>query len=101
MKLQYILDARKLQGKRMFFMNDEGKSRHHVTVTIPKEREFKEIFTVYVSPEIIDIDKLTSLDVQVHYSLINSTGDSSSGVLRPVIAQFEKMTSDSIYIKKQ
>ena len=59
-----MLDAKKEQRKRMFFMAEEGRSRRKKTITMLKGREFKESFTVYLSPAGVK-DKLTSLDVQV------------------------------------
>ena len=59
-----MLDAKKEQRKRMFFMSEEGQSRRKKTITMLKGREFKESFTVYLSPAGVK-DKLTSLDVQV------------------------------------
>ena len=59
-----MLDAKKEQRKRMFFMSEEGRSRRSKTITMLKGREFKESFTVYLSPAGVK-DKLTSLDVQV------------------------------------
>ena len=64
LELQYVLDAKKEQRKRMFFMAEEGRSRRKKTITMLKGREFKESFTVYLSPAGVK-DKLTSLDVQV------------------------------------
>ena len=59
-----MLDAKKEQRKRMFFMAEEGRSRRKKTITMLKGREFRESFTVYLSPAGVK-DKLTSLDVQV------------------------------------
>ena len=66
LELQYVLDAKKEQRKRMFFMSEEGQSRRKKTITMLKGREFKESFTVYLSPAGVK-DKLTSLDVQVSH----------------------------------
>ena len=68
LELQYVLDAKKEQRKRMFFMAEEGRSRRKKTITMLKGREFKESFTVYLSPAGVK-DKLTSLDVQVGLNL--------------------------------
>ena len=79
LELQYVLDAKKEQRKRMFFMSEEGQSRRKKTITMLKGREFKESFTVYLSPAGVK-DKLTSLDVQVshrykHSKLLQSPPD--------------------------
>lgn len=104
MELQYLLDAKK-QGKtkRMFFLKNEGLSSRNRTIVLKKGRQWTDSFTIYVPGAGIH-DKLTSLDVQVHYSL---TGQSSGFAvsrfrrnLNPVLGQFERMASDSISIQK-
>ena len=82
-----MLDAKKEQRKRMFFMSEEGKSRRKKTVTMLKGREFKESFTVYLSPAGVK-DKLTSLDVQVSQRKICKAVSSVRIKIFPIILIF-------------
>ena len=77
LELQYVLDAKKEQRKRMYFMSEEGRSRRKKTITMLKGREFKESFTVYLSPTGVK-DKLTSLDVQVRFMVPSGIFDQRS-----------------------
>jgi integrin alpha 8 len=104
LELQYLLDAKK-QGKtkRMFFLKNEGLSSRNKTIVLKKGREWRDSFTVYVPGAGIH-DKLTSLDVQVHYSLTGQASGYSGSRFRrelnPVLGQFETMSSDSVSIQK-
>ncbi len=101
----YVLDAKKDKTKRMFFLSKENRSQMNKTVTIRKGSTFQDTHTVYLSGSNVH-DKLTSLDVQMHYSLRNEGSGAfrSSRVrrdqLRPVLGQFQKMAAHSITIQK-
>jgi hypothetical protein len=64
LNLQYILDAKKENGKRLFFQKQEGTSQLNKSVTIKKEKVWTEKFFVYL-PATGILDKLTSIDIQV------------------------------------
>ena len=100
LELQYLLDAKK-QGKtkRMYFLKNEGLSSRNKTIVLKKGRQWSDSFTVYVPGSGIH-DKLTSLDVQVHYSLTGGSSARFRRELNPVLGQFETMSSDSISIQK-
>ncbi len=96
--LEYVLDAKKEKQKRMHFIDDEGESVRTTKIEMLKERAFKDKFKVYLlGPNIKD--KLTSLDIQVRYSLGSSAG---IGVeLTPVLGHGDHVASDSINIQKE
>lgn len=64
LNLQYILDAKKENTKRLFFHKQEGTSHLNKSVTIKKEKVWTEKFFVYL-PATGILDKLTSIDIQV------------------------------------
>ena len=97
--LEYVLDSLKTdKQKRMFFIDAEGKSVRGHRIEMLKERKTKEKFKVYMPGPNIK-DKLTSLDIQVRYSLDSSAA--SGLTLKPVLAHGEHMVQDSISIQKE
>ena len=96
--LEYILDSKKEKQKRMYFVDEEGQSVRSTKIEMLKERAFKDKFKVYLTGPNIN-DKLTSLDIQLRYSLTESAG---AGVdLRPVLAHGDHLASDSLNIQKE
>jgi hypothetical protein len=96
--LDYLLDAKKEKQKRLFLLQQEGSSTKAKTITMLKDREFKETFKVYLPGSMIN-DKLTSLDVQLRYAL--GQADSLGGGLAPVLGHGEHLATDSINIQKE
>ena len=103
-KLEYNLDAKKQNKKRMFLLGDEGKSSRTRTIYLEKYVEWKESFMVYMpeSPH----DKLTSLDIWIKYSLDNSSSSFPfSGILfsgisvTPVLDEGDHLETDSLSIQ--
>ena len=81
----------------MFLLEAEGDSTMTKRIKMRKEQEFKERFKVYLlGPNIKD--KLTSLDVQVKYSLADT--NVRRGELVPVLRLGNYMASDSLNIQK-
>merc|ERR1719495_625661 len=97
-ELQYILDSLKEKQKRMYLVDEEGKSTKSIKIEMLKERTFQDQFKVYLPGPNIK-DKLTSLDIQVKYSLGSTAG--SGGELNPVLAHGEHTAADSISIQKE
>lgn len=96
--LDYLLDAKKEKQKRLFLTEQEGSSTRTRKISMLKDREFKETFKVYLPGSMIH-DKLTSLDVQLRYSL-GSTAALGAG-LHPVLGHGEHLVTDSINIQKE
>ena len=95
--LEYLLDAKKDKQKRLFLLDAEGTSSMTKRIQIRKEQEYKDRFRVYLlGPNIKD--KLTSLDVQVKYSLADT--NVRRGELVPVLRLGNYMASDSLNIQK-
>ena len=97
--LDYLLDSQKTDNqKRMFFLDEEGKSARKHRIEMLKQREAKEKFKVYMPGPNIK-DKLTKLEIQVRYSL--DTSATTGRGLKPVLAHGEHMIQDSISIQKE
>ena len=100
-KLDYNLDAKKQNKKRMFLLEDEGKSSRTRTISMLKDREWKESFKVYLLESQI-YDKLTSLEIQMKYSLDASSVQQVGGSgLTPVLAHGDHLETDSLSIQKE
>merc|ERR1719195_1294625 len=97
--LEYNLDSKKENQKRMFLHQQEGQTAMSRTIQMSKDREFKDRFKVYLLGSKI-YDKLTSLDIQMKYSLAESRGRVAGG-LNPVLAHGGHMVSDSRNIQKE
>ena len=98
--LEYNLDSKKEKQKRMFLHQQEGQTSMSRTISMIKDREFKDRFKVYLMGSKIH-DKLTSLDIQMKYSLAESGGlPTGSTDLTPVLAHGDHMVSDSLSIQK-
>ena len=69
--LDFELDARKRNNKRMFLLDDEGVASWSRSVTLLKNREWRERFNVYI-PQSPD-DKLTPLHIKMNYRPVFST----------------------------
>jgi len=95
--LDYNLDAKKENQKRLFLLQEEGKSSRTRTITMLKDREFKETFKVYLLGSKIH-DKLTSLDIQMRYSLSDPI---TPGLLNPVLGHGDHLATDSLNIQKE
>jgi len=106
LELHYKLDAKKDRAhRRMFFLEQEGSSEMNSTLRVTRGKKETKTFTVYILGGSSGVrDKLTSLDVQMHYALRNR--DAGYGFsrqtrdLRPVLGQFERMATHSIAIRK-
>jgi len=99
--LDYNLDAKKENQKRLFFIQEEGRSSRTRTITMLKDREFKETFKVYILGSKIH-DKLTSLDIQMRYSLSSQALTSTTqGGLIPVLGHGDHLATDSLNIQKE
>ena len=85
-KLDYNLDAKKPKKKRMFLLENEGKSSRTRTISMLKDREWKESFKVYLLESQI-YDKLTSLDIQMKFSLDDGVQAMAGSSLTPVLGQ--------------
>ena len=75
MELQFVLDAKKAKGRRLFFMDHEGQTSLQRQVSrneFQKGRPWEYSFKAYLKPTIHD--KLTSIDVEVSYELASSGG---------------------------
>lgn len=98
--LEYNLDSKKEKQKRMFLHQEEGQTTMSRTISMTKDREFKDKFKVYLMGSKI-YDKLTSLDIQMKYSLSErgSLAAGSSG-LTPALAHGDHTVSDSLSIQK-
>jgi len=98
--LDYNLDAKKEKQKRLFLLQDEGRSSSSRTISMLKDREFKETFKVYLLGSKIH-DKLTSLDIQMRYSLSSKALASTTGGLIPVLGHGDHLATDSLNIQKE
>merc|ERR1719339_390253 len=96
--LDYLLDAKKEKQKRLFMLSQEGTSTRSKTISMLKDREFKETFKVYLPGSQIH-DKLTSLEVQLRYALGSTVA--VGPVLPPVLGHGEHLVTDSINIQKE
>ena len=96
--LDYLLDAKKEKQKRLFLHNQEGTSATTKTISLLKDREFKETFKVYLPGSQIH-DKLTSLEVQLRYALGSNVAVGPG--LPPVLGHGEHLVTDSINIQKE
>ena len=96
--LDYLLDAKKEKQKRLFMLNQEGTSTRSKTISMLKDREFKETFKVYLPGSQIN-DKLTSLEVQLRYALGSAVAVGPG--LPPVLGHGEHLVTDSINIQKE
>ena len=68
-----MLDAKKTKGRRLFFIDHEGQSSLPRQQTVNKGREWKYSFQAYLPATTIH-DKLTTIDIEVQYSLIPGVG---------------------------
>ena len=98
--LDYNLDAKKENQKRLFFRQEEGKSSRTKTIPMLKDREFKEKFEVYLLGSKIH-DKLASLDIQMRYSLSSQALSSTTQGLIPVLGHGDHLATDSLNIQKE
>jgi len=104
LELQYLLDSKKEQAKRVFFLKHEGESQRNQTITVTKGRKWRDSFKVHLPASGIH-DKLTSIDVQVRYSLAEkNAGRNFYGrqrrELAPVLGHDDKMATDTMSIQK-
>ena len=99
-KLDYNLDAKKPKKKRMFLLENEGKSSRTRTISMLKDREWKESFKVYLLESQI-YDKLTSLDIQMKFSLDDGVQAVAGSGLTPVLAHGDHLATDSLSIQKE
>ena len=102
LELQFILDAKKAKGRRLYFKDQEGISAQPRQVTVRKGKDgWKYSFKAYLyhPPQTSTIhDKLTSIDVEVQYKL--ATGAGRGRDLPPVLGQAELKARDSMSIQK-
>ena len=98
--LDYNLDAKKEKQKRLFFLQEEGKSSRSRPIQMLKDREWKETFKVYLPGSKIH-DKLTSLDIQMRYSLSSQALATTTQGLTPVLGHGDNLATDSLNIQKE
>lgn len=98
--LEYNLDSRKENQKRMFLHQQEGQTSLSRTISMSKDREFKDRFKVYLLGSKI-YDKLTSLDIQMKYSLASAGSGRTASGLTPVLAHGDHVVTDSLNIQKE
>ena len=75
LELQFILDAKKTKGRRLYFLEDEGLTSQPRQITVNKGQKWTYSFKAYVHPPPQSStihDKLTSIDVEVQYKLASS-----------------------------
>ena len=80
LELQFVLDAKKAKGRRLFFVDHEGQTSLQRQVTrgqFRKGGKWEYSFKAYLKPTIHD--KLTSIDVEVSYELASSGGGRGNG----------------------
>ena len=87
--LNYNLDARKKNNKRMFLLREEGKASRTINITMQKDMEWKESFLVYLVESQIH-DKLTSLAIHMKYRSAD----------RNVVMSSHQLATDSLGIQK-
>ena len=84
----------------MFLLQQEGQTSMTRTISMRKDREFKDSFKVYLLGSKI-YDKLTSLEIQMKYSLSESGSGRTQSGLTPVLAHGDHMVADSLNIQKE
>ena len=97
--LEYNLDSKKEKQKRMFLHQQEGQTSMSRTISMTKDREFKDKFKVYLQGSKI-YDKLTSLDIQMKYALSEQGALPGGSGLMPALAHGDHTVSDSLSIQK-
>ncbi|KAK3912027.1 Integrin alpha-PS2, partial [Frankliniella fusca] len=96
LEVQFVLDARKPKGPRMFFVSDSGRNSLNQTVRLDKNVLFQKSMFVYIKPDLRD--KLTPLDAEMRYSMQPRRTSSS---LPPILDQdAPPVQRDSISIQK-
>ena len=103
--LEYNLDSKKENQKRMFLLQQEGQTTMSRTISMKKDQEFRDResrFKIYLLGSKI-YDKLTSLDIQMKYSLANAGAQMVAGRsgLTPVLAHGDHLVTDSLNIQKE
>ncbi|XP_052127501.1 integrin alpha-PS2 isoform X2 [Frankliniella occidentalis] len=96
LEVQFVLDARKPKGPRMFFVSDSGRNSLNQTVRLDKNVLFQKSMFVYIKPDLRD--KLTPLDAEMRYSMQTRR---VSSALPPILDQdAPPVQRDSISIQK-
>ena len=103
LEMQYILDAKKQKKKRLFFLDHEGESERNETITVTRASKKRISFKVHLPASGI-LDKLTSIDIQVRYSLAEKNNGRYYGrqrkELAPVLGHDDRMATDTVSIQK-
>lgn len=97
--LHYLLDSKKVKNKRMYFLDDEKSSSRTDRIQMLKGRIFNRSFKVFIPGPHIK-DKLTPLDIQFKYSLVESAYSAVRGGLRPVLGNDANAEVATINIAK-
>ena len=81
LELQFVLDAIKTKGRRLYFLEQEGITSQPRRITVKKGKKWTYSFKAYVHPppQISNKykqihDKLTPIDVEVQYKLASPVG---------------------------
>lgn len=103
--VSWVLDAKKLRNPRMFFLTDEGKNIRNTTMRLYHNSTECKSEKVYIVDNVRD--KLTPLEVEMHYKLrprktsYPTVTRKPRSILEPVIDEtFGIMQKDSINIQK-
>uniref|UniRef100_A0A146ME75 Integrin alpha-PS2 n=1 Tax=Lygus hesperus TaxID=30085 RepID=A0A146ME75_LYGHE len=99
-EIQVLLDARKPKNPRLAFWDqEEGRSSLNETLFLEKGRNVCKSYWVYLKNNIKD--KLTSLDAELWYSLINNQNTRVARSLTPVLNANENLSAkDTLAIQK-
>ena len=106
-ELSWILDSKKQRSPRLFFLNEENKNIRNSTMRLYRGKKECRDERVYIADGIRD--KLTSLEVEMRYSLRQSTSSYTTstlsrrrrGTLDPVLDENRgTVQRDSINIQK-
>lgn len=105
--ISWVLDSKQQRAPRLFFLNEEGKNIRNATIRLYRGKSECRNERVYIADGVRD--KLTSLEVEMRYSLKQSTSSYTTstvsrrrrGVLEPVLDEnMGTIQRDSINIQK-
>ncbi|KAL1138247.1 hypothetical protein AAG570_009936 [Ranatra chinensis] len=98
--LQFILDAKKVNSPRMYFISNEGRNVINQTLILEKGKQKCKSMFVYIKPNIRD--KLTAIEAEMVYSLKERGGSNiRKRSLTPILNLNEELSrKDSITIQK-
>ena len=103
LEVQYVLDAKKQKElRRLFFVDYERETERNETITVTRGKKERKRMKVHLPASGIQ-DKLTSIDVQVRYSLAKPNRNyygRQRRELAPVLGHYDQMATDSVSIQK-